>query len=129
MEYNEDTTFPEMLPPPQEGAPARLIVASGSNTGKEYPLVRFPLLIGREPSTDIRLQSTTVSRNHAKISKDKGEIVLSDLGSTNGIFVNNFKVRNWILRDGDSVRIGDTIFLFRSEQRSSPKPRLSTALG
>jgi len=121
MEFNEDTTFPEMMPPPQDSSPPRLLVASGSEAGKEYPLVRFPLLIGREPSTDIQLQSTTVSRSHARISKDKGEIVLSDLGSTNGIFVNNFKVRNWILRDGDSIRIGDTIFLFRSEQKSGQK--------
>jgi pSer/pThr/pTyr-binding forkhead associated (FHA) protein len=122
MESNEDTTFPDMLPPSLDPVPPKLIVASGEAVSKEYPLIEFPKLIGRSPKAEIQVPSPTVSREHAKVVKEMGKIVITDLGSTNGVFVNNFKVDRWILADGDSIRIGNTIFLFRAEQKDRPAP-------
>jgi pSer/pThr/pTyr-binding forkhead associated (FHA) protein len=116
--YNEDTTYPDMIPPSPDEMPPKLIVAVGETVGREFNLVRFPMVIGRGVGTDIQLQSPTVSRSHARISKEMGKITVTDLGSTNGVYVNNFKVQNWVLGDGDSVRIGETIFLFRSERKN-----------
>jgi pSer/pThr/pTyr-binding forkhead associated (FHA) protein len=120
MGFNEDTTFPDMLPPSMGSLPPKLIVASGEATSKEYPLIEFPKLIGRSPNAEIQIPSPTVSREHAKVLKEMGKIVIKDLGSTNGVFVNNFKIERWILADGDSIRIGNTIFLFRAEQKDKP---------
>jgi pSer/pThr/pTyr-binding forkhead associated (FHA) protein len=119
MRYNEDTTYPDMVPPLPDEVPAKLIVAAGETVGKEFDLIQFPMIIGRGLESDIQLQNPTVSRNHARISKEMGKITVTDIGSTNGVFVNNFRVQNWVLGDGDSMRIGETIFLFRSERKAA----------
>jgi pSer/pThr/pTyr-binding forkhead associated (FHA) protein len=114
MPLNEETTAYPEHPAPSDTAPPRLIIANGDNIGQEYPLTRFPVRIGREPNAEIRLDTVTVSKKHARIINKMGDIILSDMGSTNGVFVNNFKVREWLLRNGDTIRIGNTIFLFQS---------------
>jgi len=121
MQINEDTAHPVILPSPSEVFPPTLVVASGKGIGTEYPLTHFPLRIGREVNADIHLDSPTVSKNHARIINAMGDIVLSDMGSRNGIFVNNIRVREWLLRDGDSVRIGETIFLYCTQRGTASK--------
>jgi pSer/pThr/pTyr-binding forkhead associated (FHA) protein len=70
--------------------------------------------IGRATDNQIVLQSTTVSRKHAKIWEEKGQFKIHDLVSANGTFVNDKRIREPVLlKNGDVVRFGETEFLFR----------------
>ena len=67
-------------------------------------------MIGRASELDVVLVEDMVSRKHAKITLSDGKMLLEDLGSTNGTFVNGEKVQAAILREGDRVLIGTSIF-------------------
>ncbi|WP_448534016.1 FHA domain-containing protein [Parathermosynechococcus lividus] len=63
--------------------------------------------IGRDPSNDLVIEHPTVSRHHAKIERRHSDFILTDLGSSNGTFVNGREVEEPVLlRVGDSIRIG-----------------------
>jgi len=65
--------------------------------------------IGRNASNDIILNDKMVSRRHAQlIVLDNGQVIIKDLGSSNGTFVNGNKVVEWSLKPGDIVKCGST---------------------
>lgn len=69
-------------------------------------LIQKPVELGRLPTNDVSLPSTKVSRKHAQIFIRDGEYVIVDLGSANGVYVNNNRVEESLLRDGDVIGIG-----------------------
>jgi diguanylate cyclase (GGDEF)-like protein len=89
--------------------------AAPTDLGRRHVLKRR-LTIGRGQNNDIILQSDTVSRQHASIECQGRDIVVTDLGSTNGTFVNEDPARldQARLECGDRLRIGDTIFKYLS---------------
>jgi Mg-chelatase subunit ChlD len=107
---------------PPEGRPeARPPVGAGLVTAGPYlvsGLYQFPLtatdvVIGRDPGAGIRLDDPRVSRLHARIYRNPDGLIVQDLGSANGTFLNDDRVEASFLADGDRLRIGDTEFLFR----------------
>jgi Domain of unknown function (DUF4388)/Inner membrane component of T3SS, cytoplasmic domain len=93
---------------------------SGKYQGGEYPLPDArDLVIGRSSDLDMVLIEDMVSRKHAKISLQDGEITIADLGSTNGTFVNGEKVKKAQLKEGDRVLIGTSILKLVVVQRSA----------
>jgi len=83
---------------------------SGKYQGGEYPLgENGELVIGRSSELDMVLIEDMVSRKHARISLLPGQITISDLGSTNGTFVNGEKVKRARLKEGDRILIGTSI--------------------
>jgi hypothetical protein len=84
---------------------------SGRYQGAEYPLAAAgEVVIGRQSSLDMVLAEEMVSRKHAKLTlAPGGSITITDLGSTNGTFVNGEKVRSAALEEGDRVLIGTSI--------------------
>ncbi len=83
---------------------------SGKYQGGEYPLLDSgELVIGRSSDLDMVLIEDMVSRKHAKISLQPGQIYISDLGSTNGTFVNGEKIKRARLKEGDRILIGTSI--------------------
>lgn len=83
---------------------------SGKYQGGEFPLVPGrDVVIGRSAELDMVLVEDMVSRKHARISIDGEQILITDLGSTNGTFVNGEKVRQARLQEGDRVLIGTSI--------------------
>ncbi|MDI6860462.1 MAG: FHA domain-containing protein [Caldisericia bacterium] len=92
---------------------AYLIVKSGRRVGASYPLRKKVINIGRESDNDIVLDDPKVSRQHAKMKIEGDTFVIYDLASSNGTFVNNQKITNELLHDGDEIKIGDTIFVFK----------------
>lgn len=83
---------------------------SGKYQGGEYPLpMDREIVIGRGGELDIVLVEDMVSRKHAKITTVEGKIVIQDLGSTNGTFVNGEKIKKARLKEGDRVLIGTSI--------------------
>ena len=94
-----------------------LVVRKGKNLGQTFSLNRsFPISIGRSRVNEIRLDDTTISGQHCRIIPENGKHVLYDLNSTNGTFLNDKKVNRSILKEGDTIRIGETQFLFKVEQ-------------
>ncbi len=91
------------------------LVSIGVHPQLEFRLDKNTLAIGSHHSNDIVLTDTTVSRRHATISRRLGRFVLTDLGSTNGSYINGRRIsRPTALRRGDEVRFGSARFGFLS---------------
>jgi len=84
---------------------AILIVLTGAGAGSRFLLDSTSTKIGRELSNDISLDDITVSRSHAVITKNR-DLMIRDLGSLNGTYINAVAVREQILSDGDEIQIG-----------------------
>ncbi|MDX9720280.1 MAG: FHA domain-containing protein, partial [Myxococcota bacterium] len=78
--------------------------------------------IGRLPDNTIRLQSQSISRHHAKITLEGGRIVLQDLGSSNGSYINGKRVEKQELHVGDKFRCGDYPLELRDDERAVSLP-------
>jgi pSer/pThr/pTyr-binding forkhead associated (FHA) protein len=90
----------------------RVANAAGLRAGSAYDLSDGALL-GRGDSADIRLEDTFASSAHARLVAQGDVIVLEDLGSTNGTYLNGEPLRGpQPLHVGDSIRIGDSEFTF-----------------
>jgi hypothetical protein len=96
-----------------EGVPRlRVANAAGLRAGSAYDLSDGALL-GRGDTADIRLQDTFASTAHARLVPQGEVIMLEDLGSTNGTYLNGEPLRGpQPLHVGDSIRIGDSEFTF-----------------
>ncbi len=83
---------------------------------REYPLEQRSLLIGRSSSCDIPVQVGHASREHARIIEKNGEVILEDLHSTNGTFVNNTRIHSaTVLKPGDVIRFDEDAFTLQKE--------------
>jgi hypothetical protein len=93
---------------------AQLIEDLKGKPGKVYPLGPATS-IGRTPDNQIAIDVREVSRRHARIDmRPDGTFVLTDLGSGNGTFVNDKRVREHTLASGDRVRIGNQSFVYKA---------------
>ena len=111
----DDTIITVVRPMPEDESPtddACLVVINGVDLGKKYNLSQDDTVIGRSSKVDIQIDEESISRNHAVIEHDGDQLVIRDLKSTNGTFVNDRTVTKTGLRDGDQVKIGRTIFKF-----------------
>jgi hypothetical protein len=105
-----------------------LQVVDGVDKGRVYLGVRPPIAIGRDEGNDIRLNDERVSRFHAKVITDADQIVLTDLGSTNGTFVNGVPIRLRLLRFGDLISVGNSRLIFGTpDQIGEELRRLASA--
>ena len=94
-----------------------LVVRKGKNLGQTFSLHRaFPVSMGRSRVNEIHLDDVTVSGQHCRIIPENGKHVLYDLGSTNGTYVNDKRVNKAVLKEGDTVKVGETQFLYKIEQ-------------
>jgi DNA-binding winged helix-turn-helix (wHTH) protein len=104
---------------------ANTMAAANSEAGRpacwlEWDKHRFPLstgehVIGRDPDVEIQLDSTTVSRRHARLVVTPEGVVLEDFGSKNGTYCGDERVTSPVrLADGDAIRIGSLLLTFRA---------------
>src|SRR6478672_3741603 len=95
-----------------------LVFLSGELIAVPIPLEREEVILGRALETDVRINDTQVSRQHAKIvavhdaERNVTDYVLNDLDSRNGTFLNGRRIRRENLDNGDKITIGDTILRF-----------------
>jgi pSer/pThr/pTyr-binding forkhead associated (FHA) protein len=80
---------------------------SGPTFGKTFAL-SGSMIMGRQPECDIPVPSDEVSRKHARLTAQTDGVVVDDLGSANGTFVNDKRVQNAVLHVGDELRL-DTV--------------------
>lgn len=87
-----------------------LIQISGRETGQMFNLTGKTVTLGRDATCQIVLDDPHISRAHAQITCNGSDVVIKDLGSTNGIFVNGKKVTEQALLDGDKILIGTRMY-------------------
>jgi serine/threonine protein kinase len=94
----------------------RLLVISGPDKGKEFPLpAGETLLIGRSKATETRLSDPHVSRVHCQIQIEADKVIVNDYESAAGTFVNNRKITQQEIKPGDTIRIGETHLRFQDD--------------
>ena len=99
---------------------AKLVINPTSAAKKEIPLAGQVLSIGRDPSNDLVLSDSMVSRRHAVLERRDEKFVLRDNNSSNGTMVNGDRVyQEQTLQDGDLVSIGSSRMLFRADDSAS----------
>lgn len=78
---------------------------------REFPLGVAKTIIGRRQDCHLRIPTRDVSRRHCEISYDDREVVVRDLGSSNGTFVNGKRIAETKLKPGDRLSIGPVTFV------------------
>lgn len=91
-------------------------VIDGVDKGRVFRELVTPVSIGREEGNTLRLNDERISRFHAKVQIDQGDLILTDLESTNGTKVNGNLVQIHRLRYGDCVALGRSVLLFGSNE-------------
>lgn len=94
---------------------ARLLIGNVDGQKLRFPLFKDRLTIGRTAHNDIQLKAHFISRRHAVIVTENGESRIVDWGSKNGVYVNDSRIAEQTLRNGDVVAIGTAEF--RYEER------------
>jgi len=116
--FDVEASFVEGEAEMPRGSTATLTFLSGegssSSSSKSVSLDRPETTLGRLPECDVVVSDSGASRQHARIRRDDGTFVLTDLGSTNGTLVNDEAVQERTLEDGDRITIGETVLEFRS---------------
>src|SRR3989338_2415787 len=91
-----------------------LVLIAGQPLGRKFPLLPPRIIIGRGEAVELRVDEKSVSREHAEVAVDpkNDEVLITDLRSTNGTYVNDVPVDSVVLKEGDIIRLGTTIFKF-----------------
>lgn len=88
----------------------KLIMFREDGSRREFDLVPGATTIGRKDDCTIRIPLAMVSRRHAEVVLDGDDVMLRDLGASNGTFLNNRKVTEEELEPGDQIVIGPVVF-------------------
>jgi FHA domain len=89
---------------------ASLVIHEGAGAGSEHP-VDGELILGREQtSADLVIPDPGISRRHARVLPQNGGVIVEDLGSSNGTYVNGERISGPVeIGTGDEVQLGDTV--------------------
>jgi DNA-binding response OmpR family regulator len=104
--------------------PALLVWQDAGLIKDQWILDRTPMMIGRAPDCDVRLDLRWVSRTHARIQLEERRYVLEDAGSKNGVFVNGQRVVHpQVLEDGDRIQVAPGVeLIFVDSEATAPLP-------
>ena len=86
----------------------QLVIVEGGSKGTKLDLDKKRITVGKREGNDLVVDDRAVSRNHIEIVPEEDSYLLRDLGSTNGTFVNETKIREAFLVPGDVIRIGSS---------------------
>jgi hypothetical protein len=105
----------QVVPPagPAVRRGGQLVVSRGQASQSSLSLDRPVITLGRESTNDLVLLDDLASRQHAQIRRQPEGLVIYDMNSTNGTFVNGERVAQHLLRPGDVIAVGDTELLFQ----------------
>ena len=105
---------------------------------KEVPVGSRPVTIGRAPDNDIAVDNLAVSNYHAKVYFEANRMVVEDLDSLNGTFVNDLRIERATLHDGDKIHIGkhiikvdtsgDAPIPWQSPRKTGAAPRINETM-
>lgn len=106
---------------------ALLQIESGDNKGKRLRLPDRPVVVGRGDGVDVRIRSSEISREHCRLTSDGDDLLVEDLGSSNGTFINGRPIQGQSrLTAGDRISFGPvTLRLMGIHKKSAPKSKSS----
>lgn len=90
-----------------------ILIQSGPSKGQQFQINSNNILIGRLEG-DVVINDDTISRKHAEIVSSNGQFYIRDINSTNGTFVNNNRVNQSPLLNGDVIRLGNIQMIFNN---------------
>jgi pSer/pThr/pTyr-binding forkhead associated (FHA) protein len=100
---------------------------SGAAFGKTYP-VPGPVVIGRQQDCDIAVASEEISRRHAQVRPSPDGLLVEDLGSANGTFINGKRVQSGLMRPGEELRLDTIRFLLVAPGMEMPASQRAPAV-
>jgi pSer/pThr/pTyr-binding forkhead associated (FHA) protein len=90
-----------------------LVVRQGKEPGREFEIRSDRMTIGRSRDSDIFLEDLAVSRLHTTVGRDNaGNYVIRDENSANGTYVNNQRITEQPLEEGDEIQVGQSVLAF-----------------
>lgn len=92
--------------------PAALRLVKGPGAPSNIALAMHEFIVGRSNDAHFTVDSDAVSRKHAAFRQTEAGTHLEDLDSANGVYVNGTKVQSATLHDGDSIQIGEALFIY-----------------
>ncbi len=92
------------------GSTAGLVLPDGTRV----PIGDEPVTVGRAADCNLVLHDPTVSKHHLELRRQGVDVLLVDLGSTNGTRVNDVGIREHVLSDGDQIRLGATVLRYEA---------------
>lgn len=95
----------------------RVRLKNGPAKGQTFEISDAPLNVGRDPTCTIQVVDKGASRNHSEIFRIGEMCFIRDLESRNGTYVNESKIDEELLREGDRIQIGGTLLVFESADR------------
>jgi diguanylate cyclase (GGDEF)-like protein len=115
LDWDDDTKIASkdelVRPVTKDRDRAYLIVLAGASVGEMYKIASEKTVIGRGQQADIQVIDEGISRRHAEIVHEGEEILIRDLGSTNGTYCNGERIAEHTLSDGDKIQVGSTTIL------------------
>jgi pSer/pThr/pTyr-binding forkhead associated (FHA) protein len=107
---------------------AKLVIANSTESCGEIPLTDFPLRLGRRPEADVCIDDRWVSREHCEIDFVDDVLVVRDLDSKHGTFVNGRSISRLVLKTGDLLTIGLSKFVVQYEHQTAGQAVCDDAL-
>lgn len=103
-------------------------IIKGRDKGSTFALSQIePLIIGRESSDGVSLHDASISRKHCKIDFQDDNFIITDLGSSNGTYLNKKKISNAVLKNSDKIKVGGFLFeVILEEEKEEIKRSVSS---
>ena len=100
----------------------QLVVASGSRAGQVVPIVGNRFTIGRADDCNLKPRSELISRYHCEVFTEDGEVFVRDMGSKNGVFLNERQITETCpIKNGDKLAVGPLEFYLHIVIESKPQ--------
>ena len=99
----------------------KLVVNPSTTGSREFPLGPGAYYAGRGFENNIKIEDPSVSNAHAQIIVEQGRVIIKDLGSMNGTYINGLPVKEAVLHAGESLRLGAVELVF---QEDKPEPEM-----
>ena len=90
---------------------ATLVMFKSDGNRRDFPLEGERTIIGRKSTSDLRIPLASVSRQHCELVQSDGQLLVRDLGSSNGTYHNSTRVQEATLRAGDELVVGPVVFV------------------
>jgi EAL domain-containing protein (putative c-di-GMP-specific phosphodiesterase class I) len=106
----------------ENGVRVWILAAVGADSASNQLTVVFPtpFTIGRKPGVSLQINSRTVSSQHAELTIENGKLILQDMGSTNGTYVNGQRITGRVALQGDEyIQFADVAFRLRCDEPST----------